>query len=137
MAEILLRDMVKKLGIENEFKIESRATSREELGNPVYPPARAELAKHGLSSDGKYAVQLKSEDYDSYDMFIGMDSANVRNMYNIFGGDSENKISKLMSFTERDGDVADPWYTGRFEITYKDVFDGCAALLESLGYELH
>ena len=130
MAEIVFRDMVMKAGLSNEFIISSSATSTEEIGNPVYPPARAELARHGLSCDGKYSVQLKSSDYADYDMFIGMDSANIRNMNRIFNQDPENKIYKLMEFTERGGDVADPWYTGEFSVTYADVYDGCQALLE-------
>lgn len=132
MAEIIFSDMVKNIVREKDFLILSRATSAEELGNPVYPPARAELAKHGLSSKGKYAIQLEASDYDKYDLFIGMDSANVRNMNRIFGGDPKNKIKKLMEFTLRGGDVADPWYTGRFDITYRDVYDGCKALLETV-----
>ena len=130
MAEIVFRDMVRKADLSNEFLISSSATSTEEIGNPVYPPARTELAKHGLSCDGKYAVQLRSYDYADYDMFIGMDSANIRNMYKIFNQDPENKIYKLMDFTERGGDVADPWYTGEFSVTYADVYEGCQALLE-------
>ena len=132
MAEIIFRDMVKKLGRESEFVIASRATSTEELGNPVYPPARAELAKHGLSCEGKFAIQLKSADYDDFDIFVGMDSANIRNMHRIFGIDPEAKIKKLMDFTERGGDVADPWYTRDFGVTYRDVCDGCEGLLESI-----
>ena len=132
MAEIIFRDMVRKVGREAEFLIASRATSTEELGNPVYPPARAELAKHGLSSEGKFAVQLKASDYDDFDLFIGMDSANIRNMHRIFGKDPDGKIKKLMDLTERGGDVADPWYTGSFDVTYRDVYDGCKALLEQI-----
>ena len=130
MAEIVFRDMVRRLGREAEFVIASRATSTEELGNPVYPPARAELAKHGLSSDGKYAIQLRSSDYKNFDIFIGMDSANIRNMHRIFGEDPDGKIRKLMDFTDRGGDVADPWYTGKFDVTYRDVCEGCERLLE-------
>ena len=132
MAEIIFSDMVKNIGREKDFLILSRATSTEELGNPVYPPARAELAKHGLSSKGKYAIQLEASDYNKYDIFIGMDSANVRNMNRMFGGDPKNKVKKLMEFTVRGGDVADPWYTGRFDITYRDVYDGCEALLKTV-----
>lgn len=132
MAEIIFSDMIKNIGREKDFLVLSRATSTEELGNPIYPPARAELSKHGFSSDGKYAVQLEASDYDKYDVFIGMDSANVRNMNRIFGGDPQNKIKKLMEFTARGGDVADPWYTGRFDITYRDICEGCAALLKTV-----
>lgn len=132
MAEIVFRDMVRRLGKESEFVIESRATSTEEIGNPVYPPARRELAKHGLSSDGKYSVQLKSSDYENFDLFVGMDSANIRNMHRIFGNDPDGKIKKLMDFTEYGGDVADPWYTGDFDVTYRDVYEGCERLLECI-----
>ena len=114
----------------------SSATSREEswgdVGNPVYPPARAELKKHGIDCGGKRAVQLQKEDYEKYDLFIGMDSRNIANMTHILGGDPENKIRKLMDYTERGGDVADPWYTDRFDVTYKDIYSGCTALLDVL-----
>ncbi|MDE6767022.1 MAG: low molecular weight phosphotyrosine protein phosphatase [Eubacterium sp.] len=140
MAEFIFGDMIKKQGLEKEFTISSSATSTEEIwngiGNPVYPPAKAELAKHGLSSDGKRAVQLKKRDYEKYDYFIGMDNANIRNMMRVFDGDSANKISKLMDYTDRGGDVADPWYSRRFDIAYRDIHDGCEALLKKLlGHE--
>ena len=139
MAEFIMKKLVKDSGLEDEFLIKSSATSTEEIwngvGNPVYPPARAELQRHGISCDGKRAVQLKSDDYGKYDLFIGMDSANIRNMHRILGGDPENKIHKLMDYTGRGGDVADPWYTRSFEITYRDVFDGCTSLLEAIKRE--
>ena len=100
--------------------------------HPVYPPAKAELARHGLSCDGKRAVQLQKSDYDKYDLFIGMDSANIRNMLRIFGGDSGRKVRKLMDDTDRGGDVADPWYSGRFDVAYRDIYDGCTALLNTI-----
>lgn len=134
MAEFIFRDMVQKQGRADAFLIASSATSTEEiyngLGNPVYPPAKAELAKHGLSCEGKRAVQLQKNDYDKYDYFIGMDSANIRNMNRIFTGDPEHKISLLMSYTDRGGDVADPWYSRKFDIAYRDIYDGCKGLLE-------
>lgn len=134
MAEFILKDMVRRRGIAEDFVIESSATSTEEIwngvGNPVYPPAREELLSHGITCDGKRAIQLKKSDYDKYDFFIGMDSMNIRNMQRIFGGDPEDKIRKLMEFTERGGDVADPWYSGRFDETWRNVYDGCEALLE-------
>ena len=112
------------------------ATSTEEIwngiGNPVYPPARAELAKHGLSCEGKRAVQLRREDYEAYDLFVGMDSANIRNMHRILGGDPEGKIHKLMDYTDHGGDVADPWYSDRFDLAYRDIAEGCRALLATL-----
>ncbi len=135
MAEFILKDMVKRKGIADEFFIVSSATSTEEIwgdiGNPVYPPAKAELLKHGITCEGKRAVQLKKSDYGKYDLFIGMDKMNIRNMYRILGDDPENKIRKLMDYTDRGGDVADPWYSGRFDVTWRDVYEGCEALLES------
>lgn len=136
MAEFIFKDMVQKQGIANDFLIASSATSTEEIwngiGNPVYPPAKAELAKHGLTCKGKRAVQLKKNDYAEYDYFIGMDSANIRNMIRIFGGDKDHKISKLMDYTDRGGDVADPWYSRRFDVAYRDIYDGCTGLLKRL-----
>ena len=137
MAEFIFKKMLEQKGLENAFTVRSSATSREEInwngmGNPVYPPAKAELKKHGISAQGKRAVQLTKEDYDKYDLFIGMDSANIRNMHRIFGDDAQNKIHKLMDYTERKGDVADPWYSDRFDIAYRDIYDGCAALLKKL-----
>ncbi len=136
MAEFILRDMVKRRGIEKEFVIASAATSTEEIwgdvGNPVYPPAKAELAAHGIKCDGKRAVQLKRSDYEKYDLFIGMDSANIRNMHRMLGGDPDGKIRKLMEYTDRGGDVADPWYSDRFDIAYRDIEEGCRALLDTL-----
>lgn len=135
MAEFILKDMVKRQGIADEFVIASSATSTEEIfrgvGNPVYPPAREELAKHGISCEGKRAVQLQADDYDKYDLFIGMDSANIRNMTRILGGDPEGKIRKLMDYVGG-GDVADPWYSGNFQVTYRDIYSGCTALLEEI-----
>ena len=132
IGEFVFKDIIKKSGAENKFLVCSSATSTDEIGSPVYPPARRELAAHGISCDGKYAVQLKRSDYDKYDMFIGMDSANVRNMNRIFGSDPEGKIFKMMDFTPRGGDVADPWYTGDFKTTYTDIEEACTALFENL-----
>lgn len=136
MAEFIFKDMVQKRGIADDFVIASSATSTEEIwngiGNPVYPPAKAELARRGLSCKGKRAVQLQKNDYDKYDYFIGMDSANIRNMARIFGGDKDSKISKLMDYTDRGGDVADPWYSKRFDVAFRDIYDGCAGLLKKL-----
>ena len=133
MAEFILKDMVSRLGIADEFVIASSATSTEEIfrgvGNPVYPPAREELAKHGISCEGKRAVQLQMSDYGKYDLFIGMDSANIRNMTRMLGGDPDGKIRKLMDYVGG-GDVADPWYSGNFQVTYQDIYEGCTALLE-------
>ncbi len=132
MAEFVMKDLVKKAGLEAEFHIESAATSTEEIGNPVYPPARRKLAEHGIDCAGKTARQLKNEDYDQYDLLIGMDRANLRNMHRICGGDFDGKTHLLMEFTDRLGDVADPWYTEDFESTWRDVLEGCIGLLEWL-----
>ena len=132
MAEFVFKRMVEEAGLSDSFVIESRATSAEELGNPVYPPARRELLRHGIGCDGKYAVQLSRLDYDKYDLLVGMDSANIRNMHRLFGGDPGEKIKKLMDYTARGGDVDDPWYSGDFATTYRDVSEGCAALLKAL-----
>ena len=132
MAEFVMKDLVAKQGRSAEFVIASAATSTEEIGNGVYPPARAELRKHGIGCEGKRAVQLRREDYDKYDLLIGMDSANIRNMQRVLGGDRQGKIRKLMDYTDRGGDVADPWYTDRFDVAYRDIYDGCMALLNTL-----
>ncbi len=134
MAEFIMKDIVRRKGIAEDFVIASSATSTEEIwgdiGNPVYPPAREELLSMGISCEGKRAVQLKKSDYDKYDLFVGMDSMNIRNMYRILGNDPEGKIHKLMEFTDRGGDVADPWYTGEFDVTRRNICEGCEALLE-------
>ena len=136
MAEFIFADMTKKRGIEEHIFIASSATSTEEIwngvGNPVYPPAREELAKYGISCGNKRAVQLKKSDYDKYDLFIGMDEANIRNMHKIFGGDADKKIHKLLDYTGSGGNVADPWYSGRFDEAYNDIYRGCAALTDSI-----
>lgn len=132
MAEFVMKDMVKKAGVDNAFYIESAATSTEEIGNPVYPPARKKLAEHGISCTGKTARQLRGGDYGSYDLLIGMDQANLRNMRRICGGDPEGKLHRLMDFTVRPADVADPWYTDDFEATWRDVEEGCRGLLDEL-----
>lgn len=130
MAEFVMKDLVEKAGLEDSFLIESAATSTEEIGNSVYPPARRKLAEHGISCEGKTARQMTRSDYNRYDLLIGMDSWNIRNMRNICGGDPEGKITMLMDYTSRPGDVADPWYTGDFEATWRDVLEGCRAVLD-------
>ena len=132
MAEFVMKDIVKKAGLENQFEIASAATSTEELGNPVYPPARQKLREHGIDCSGKTARQLQKADYSRFDLIIGMDAANRRNMLRICGGDPENKISLLLEHTGHPRDVADPWYTGNFDRTWDDVMTGCKALLEEL-----
>ena len=132
MAEFVMKYLIQKEGLEEHFLIESAATSAEEIGNGVYPPARRKLAEHGIGCEGKTARQMTRSDYDRYDYIIGMDTRNIRNMRNIYGGDPENKIKMLMDYTRRPGDVADPWYTGDFEATWRDVLEGCQALLDIL-----
>ncbi len=136
MAEFIFKDMIEKKGLQDKFVIASSATSAEEIwgdiGNPVYPPARAELAKHGISCEGKRAVQFRKSDYEKYDCIVAMDSKNIRNIFSIIGTDPENKVHKLLEFAQSNRDVADPWYTGKFDITYRDIHEGCEALLNSL-----
>ena len=133
MAEFVMKDLVEKAGCASEFYIESAAVSAEELGNPVYPPARRELAHHGISCDGKTARQMTRDDYDRFDLLICMDSSNLRRMERICGGDPDGKMSRLLEHIGRFDDVADPWYTGDFSATWRDVMDGCTALLEKIG----
>ncbi len=132
MAEFVMKDLVGKAGLAEWFHIESAATSTEELGNEVYPPARRKLAEHGIGCRGKTARQMNRADYDRFDWLIGMDDWNIRNMRAICGGDPDGKICKLMDLTNRPGDVADPWYTRDFDATWRDVTEGCQALLKML-----
>ena len=132
MAEFMMKDLVRKAGREKEFRIASAATSSEELGNPVYPPARRMLHKHGIDCAGKTARRMSRADYDAYDLLIGMDYANLRNMERICGGDPEGKIRLLLDFAGRHEEVADPWYTGDFQAAWDDIAEGCTALLDAL-----
>ena len=132
MAEFVMKDLVKQAGCEEDFYIESAATSTEEIGNEVYPPAKRKLAEHGIGCKGKTARQMTGKDYERFDLLIGMDTWNIRNMTRICGGDPEGKIQMLLDFTNRPGDVADPWYTGNFEATWRDVLEGCTCLLKLL-----
>ena len=132
MAEFVMRDIVKKNGMGDQFYIASSATSREELGNPVHPGTRRKLKEVGISTDGKYAVQLQKKDYDDYDYLIGMDEWNIRNILRIVGGDPEGKVYKLLEFAGSGRDIADPWYTGNFEDTYRDVKEGCESLFSHI-----
>ena len=132
MAEFVMKDLVKQAGCEEDFYIESAATSTEEIGNEVYPPAKRKLAEHGIGCKGKTARQMTRKDYERFDLLIGMDTWNIRNMTRICGGDPEGKIQMLLDFTNRPGDVADPWYTGNFEVTWRDVLEGCTCLLKQL-----
>ena len=132
MAEFVMKDIVAKAGLSAEFEISSAATSTEEIGNSVYPPARRKLAEHGISCEGKTARQLTRKDYERYDLLIAMDHNNLRNLRRMLGEDTENKIHLLMEYTDRPGEVADPWYTGDFEETWQDVLAGCTGLLKQL-----
>ena len=130
MAEYVMKTLVKDAGLSDRFEIASAATSYEEIGNPVYPPARRELQKHGIRCDGHHARHLEREDYAHYDYLIGMERVNIRNMLRILGGDPEGKLSLLMAFTGSDDEIDDPWYTGRFEEVYRQIDRGCRALLQ-------
>ena len=136
MAEFCMKDLVQRAGLEDRFQIDSAATSTEEIwngiGNPVYPPAKRELARHEIFCDGKRAVLLRKEDYQKYDLIIGMDHNNLRNMFRIIGSDPEGKISLLLDHSEQPGDIADPWYTGNFERTWDDILRGCKGLLKEI-----
>ncbi len=139
MAEFILKDMVAKRGIADRFQIASAATSTEEIwngvGNPVYPSAKAELAKHGISCEGKRAVQLKASDYDDYDYLIGMDSNNMRNMERMTGHKRGGKMRMMLEYAGEFRDCRDPWYSRRFDETYSDVVTGCTAFLDYLEQE--
>ena len=135
MAEFVLKDMVARRGLADEFEIESAATSTEEIGNPVHPGTVGELRRHDIGGfEKKRARQLRRTDYDAFDLIIGMDEANMRNMGRMLGGDPEGKLHKMMEFAGSARDVADPWYTGDFDTTYEDVCDGCRGLLGYLGF---
>ena len=132
MAEFVMKHLVEKAGLADDYDIASAATSTEEIGNGVYPPARRKLAEHGIDCQGKRARQLTRGDYSRYDLLVGMDGQNMRNMLRICGGDPQGKLRMLMDFPRRPGDVADPWYTGDFEATWRDVLEGCQGLLQHL-----
>lgn len=142
MAEFILKDMITRRGIAADFSIASAATSNEEIGNNIYPPAKAELARHGIGTERlraevaeKTARRISRSDYAEYDYLIAMENYNIRNMMREFGDDPENKICRLLDFTDRPGDIDDPWYTRKFDVTYEQIVAGCEALLEKLGYE--
>lgn len=129
MAEFMMKKMVSDAGTAGNFEIASAAVSCEELGNPVYPPAKSLLNAHGIDCRGKFARQMTVKDYEYYDMLICMDNSNMRNMQRICGGDPENKMHRLLDFTDRPGEVADPWYSGDFRQTWNDIEAGLQALL--------
>ena len=136
MAEFFFKDMVQKKGLADLFYISSAATSTEEIwngvGNPVYPPAREELAKHGISCKGKRAVQITKNDYGKYDYILGMDQWNMKNMMRILRTDPDSKVKLLLDYSERPRDIADPWYTGNFTLTYSDIVEGWESFLQYL-----
>lgn len=132
MAEFILKDMTAKRGISDNFYIASAATSTEEIGNPVHPGTRNKLARYGISTAGKHAVQMQRSDYQKYDYIVGMDRWNYKNMLRIVGEDSQHKISLLLDYTDHPRDVADPWYTGDFDKTYEDIVSGCEGLLNHI-----
>lgn len=135
MAEFLLKDIVNKRGLADAFEIASAATSREEIGNSVHYGTRNKLAQLGISVAGKHAVQVTKRDYEHYDLLLVMDSNNIRNLRRVIGEDTQNKVHLLLDYTERKGEsIADPWYTGDFDVTYNDIMEGLAGLLEQLGY---
>ena len=136
MAEFVMKDMVNREGLAENFEINSAATSTEEIGNPVYPPAREELLKHGISCEGKTARRMTKGDYDYYDYIIGMDRWNIRNIEKIVGNDKDGKISLLLSYAGLDRDISDPWFTGNFGATWNDVVKGCKGLLEHIENEI-
>ena len=132
MAEFIMKDIVKKEGMEKQFEIASAATSQDEIGNPVYPPAKKELNKHHLSCEKKTARQMTKKDYDYYDYLIAMDHYNLTNIKVFVGDDPLHKVSLLMSYTGHSKDVVDPWYTGNFEKAFDDIEKGCQDLFQQI-----
>ena len=132
MAEFVFKDLVKRAHLSDQFFIASAATSYEEIGNPVYPPARRKLQEHGISAAGKTAVHLERSDYEKYDYLLGMEQYNIRNMMRILGSDPQHKVCRLLDFSDRPRDIDDPWYTGDFETAYRDILEGCEALLSHI-----
>ena len=132
MAEFILKDMVEKRRVSDRFYIESAATSTEEIGNPVYPPAKRKLAEHGIGCAGHHARRMERRDYQRFDLLIGMEEVNVRNMIRIAGGDPEGKICRMLDFTDHPGDIDDPWYTGDFTTVFRQISEGCEGLLAEL-----
>ena len=132
MAEFVMKHLVEERGLHDQFEIASAATTTEEIGNPVYPPARRKLAEHGINCEGKRAQVMTREDFNYYDHIIVMDNENLQSIKWLFGKDKDHKVHLLMDYTNRPGEVADPWYTGDFEATWRDVLEGCKGLLESI-----
>ena len=144
MAEFVFKDMVSKRGLADQFYIASAATSTEEIwngiGNPVYPPAKRKLAEHGIRAEGHHARRMERRDYEEYDYLIAMEQFNIRNMMRILESDPEQNVYRLLDFTDRPGDIDDPWYTDDFETAYREILCGCQGLLECLkkkGFAVH
>ena len=129
MAEFLFKDMIKKRNLENQFLIESAATSSEEEGNSVYYKAQEKLAEFGISTKGKYARKLRKEDYKKYEYILGMEQRNIIEINRILGEDVENKVYRLLDFSDNPRDIADPWYTGNFDLTYSDIIEGLESFI--------
>ena len=135
MAEFILKDMVRRRGLQDLFHIESAATSMEEIGNPVYPPARRKLAEHGIGCEGHHARRMERRDYRDFDYLIGMEGINIRSILRMTGGDPEGKVFKMLDFTDRPGDIDDPWYTGDFTTVFEQLYEGCEGFLRRLSEE--
>ena len=132
MAEMIFKHMLREKGLQHAFFAASAATSTEEIGNPIYPPARAELARQGIFAEKRGARQVTKKDYQEYDLLIGMDHYNIRNLNRMLNGDPDGKIHMLMDYTNRPGEVSDPWYSDRFDIAFRDIWEGCEGLLKVL-----
>jgi protein-tyrosine phosphatase len=137
MAEFVMKDMVNSLGLSHSFIIESSATSTEETGNSIHPGTKAKLKEEGIPFSNHRAIQLRKVDYESYDLFLGMDDNNLRNMLRIFGTDPQQKIHRLLDYTPASRNIADPWYTDNFKATFEDISKGCLELLNHLGIQSH
>lgn len=132
MGEYIFKDLVRQAGVSDNYEIASAATSREELGNPVYPPARAKLSEHGIDCSGHHARQITRRDYENYDLLIAMDRENLYDINRICGADTDGKVHLLLEYTNLTREIADPWYTRDFETAWKDISAGCKGLLEAL-----
>ena len=132
MAHYLMQALADREGLSEKVLIDSAATSREELGNPIYPPAKRELEKHGIAAGNHLSRQVTAADYQKYDWLVGMETRNVRDISQICGGDPAGKIVRLLDFTDHPTDIADPWYTGDYDTTWRQILDGCTAVIETL-----
>lgn len=135
MAEMIFKHLIRERGLKNKYQVDSAATSLEEIGNPIYPAAKAELLRHGVNAEEHRARRVTYQDYGVFDLLVCMDKNNVRNLHHFFHGDFANKICRLLDFTETQGDVEDPWYSDRFDVAYRDILRGCEALLRYLENE--